>query len=105
MSVEFDQENSFNKTFNRTFEKNSGSKMSTYLIKKGYAKNEKQANMILLGISALSICITVIVLNMTVWGGSLFKKSSTQNTEALKEYQAQGLKGRALIEKIRETKK
>jgi hypothetical protein len=69
MSVQFDQENSFNKTFDRTFAKSNSSKMSTYLIKKGYAKNEKQANVILLGISAISILITIVVLNTTVFGG------------------------------------
>ncbi len=105
MPVEFDQENNFNKTFNRTFAKNNGSKMSAYLIKKGYVKNEKQANLILLGMSAVFICITIVVLNTTVFGGGLSKKSSNSDTKVIKEYQAQGLKGKVLIDKIRETKK
>jgi hypothetical protein len=106
MPVVFDQENSFNKTFNRTFAKSNSSKMSAYLIKKGFAKNEKQANIVLLGISAISIIITIVVLNTTVFGGSLFgKKTTSSNIKAVKEYQAQGLKGRALIDKIIETKK
>lgn len=106
MSVEFDQENNFNKNFNRSFSNSNSSKMNAFLIKKGYAKNEKQANMILLGISLISIFITIVILNMTVFGGSFFnKKTTNQNAKIIKEYQAQGLKGKALFDKLEEDRK
>ncbi len=68
MSVQFDQENSFDKKFERTIAKNKGSKMNAFLIKHYFAKNEKQANMILLGVSGVSILITIIILSTTVFG-------------------------------------
>jgi len=104
MSVEFDQENNFNKNFERTISKSNGSKMNTYLIKKGYAKNEKQANLILLGISLLCILITIFVFYTFVLGNNK-KPVSSPNAKIIQEYRAQGLTGKALMDKMREDRK
>ncbi|MFA6430075.1 MAG: hypothetical protein WC229_03590 [Candidatus Paceibacterota bacterium] len=106
MSVEFDQENSFDKKFERTIAKKKGSKMNAFLIKHYFAKNEKQANMILLGVSLVSLLLTAVILNVSVFGGSFFnKKTLSPNAKIMQEYKDQGLSGKALMDKIREDKK
>ena len=105
MSVEFDQENSFNKTFMDNNRKSSSSKMSAYLIKKGYAKSEQQANKILIIISLLFIILTIFSYYQFVFGGNLFqKKVNTENAKIIQEYREQGLKGKELLDKINEAR-
>lgn len=102
MSVEFDQENSFDKKFERTIANKKGSQMNAFLIKHYFAKNEKQANVILLSVSLIAIILTVVILNVSVFGGSLFnKKTLNQNAKIIQEYKKQGLTGKALMDKIR----
>lgn len=103
MPVEFDQENSFNKTFNRTFAKSNSSKMSAYLIKKGYAKNEKRANMILLSVSFIFIIITVFVFKSAVFSSQ--KPLSDRDIEiskAVEEYKKTGISSTDFRRKISE---
>ena len=112
MPVEFDQENSFDKKFERTIAKNKGSKMNAFLIKHYFAKNERQANMILLGVSFVSILLTVIILNVVVFGGGVSGKKIINNQprpvnpnfKIIEGYKAQGLTGKALSDKIKEAK-
>jgi len=106
MPVEFDQENSFNQNFNKNFAKSNVSKINLFLIKHKFAKDDKQANIILLGVSFVSIVLTAVILNVSVFGGGFLKKKTTnQNAKILKEYQAQGLKGKALFDRIQADKK
>jgi hypothetical protein len=104
MSIEFEQENNFNQAFNRTISKNSGSKMNSFLIKHYIAKNEQQANMILLGISVLCIITTAIIMNVFIFGNRA-KPVNNPNAAKIEEYRKQGLTGKALFDKIQEDRK
>ncbi|MFA6430541.1 MAG: hypothetical protein WC229_01460 [Candidatus Paceibacterota bacterium] len=92
MSIEFDQENSFNKTFSKAYSKSGDSKIVAYLIKKRFAKNEKQANMILLGIAVLCILLTLSIIKTTVYPASAPVSQRTREiSQTMSEYRKAGL--------------
>jgi len=106
MPVEFDQENSFNKTFNNNFSKTRDSKMNAFLIKHNFARNEKQASMILFGVSVVFFVLTIFVFSTFVFGNNIsVNKASPETTKAIETYKTQGLTGRALMNKMQEDRK
>lgn len=92
MSIEFDQESSFNKTFIKAYSKSGDSKMVAYLIKKGIVKNEKQANTILLGIAVLCILLTLSIIKTVVYPTSApISPRNQEISKAMLEYKNAGL--------------
>jgi len=106
MPVEFDQSNDFNKKFEKVLASKKDSKMNTFLIKHYIAKDEKQANIILLGISAIFLVLTFFVFYTFVFGNGFKSASnSSQNAKVIEEYRKQGLKGKALLDKMQADRK
>jgi len=97
MSVEFEQNNDFKRSSNYG---QSSSGMSKFLIKNGLAKDTDQSNIILMSVCILIFIVTSIVLYNT------FKSSSSDtnnpNTPIIKNYMDQGLKGKALLDRIKQ---
>ncbi len=97
MSVEFEQNNDFRRSF--TQEQNS-SGMSRFLIKNGLAKDTDQSNIILISVCILFIIVTSIILYNTFKSPS--SNTNNPNTPIIKNYIDQGLKGKALIDRIKQ---
>ena len=97
MSVIFDENNNFN---NRRIDEND-SKLVNYLVVKRFAKNKDQANLILLSVSILFIILSSLIIYFFVFGGN-FLKDTHKNpyTKVVDKYRAQGLKGKALMDKV-----
>ena len=96
VSVEFEHNNDFRRSFAQ--ERNS-SGVSDFLIRNGLAKNDSQSNIILISVCILFVLVTSIVLYDT------FKSSSSNINDTnpiIKSYIDQGLKGKALFDKIRQ---
>ena len=103
-SVEFNQD----KDFQRLTKDATNSSFVRFLIKKGFAKDEKQANIILISISVISLITTAVVVYTFVLGGTLpnfgAKKIQNDNAKVIQEFRDQGLKGAELMKKIQEAR-
>jgi hypothetical protein len=95
MPVEFEQNNDFRRSFAQ--EQNS-SGMSRFLIKNGLAKDTDQSNIILISVCIIFIIITSIILYNTFKSPS--SNTNSPNALIIKSYIDQGLKGKALIDRL-----
>lgn len=102
--MEFNQD----KGFQRLSKDAGNSSFNRFLIKKGFAKDDNQANIILLSISAISLITASVIFYVFVLGGSLpnfgAKKTQNDNAKIIQEYRDQGLKGPELMKKIQEAR-
>ena len=91
-SIEFEQNKDLNKNFTRIQTDTAGSAFARFLIKKGYAENIEQTNIILLAISAVSFILMLFIMYFFVFGAPLpsFSSSSNNNAKIIKEYRDQG---------------
>jgi hypothetical protein len=61
MSVQFDEEKSFNESFHKSVSGNN-SKMAEWLIKKGLAKDENGAKTIMIVLALICFALTIFVI-------------------------------------------
>jgi hypothetical protein len=83
----------------------SGSKMGNFLVKNKIAKDARQANVILLGISVLFFALMFFVFSQYVFASPTPQTTiSPQDAKIIKGYISQGLHGRDLTEKVKQAK-
>lgn len=100
-SIEFNQDNTGRRIQSDAA---NNSFMARILIKKGFAKDLEQANLILISISLIFFIITMVVILFTFFY-SPKPASNSNNDKIIKEYKDQGLRGKELSNKIREAMK
>jgi hypothetical protein len=105
MSVEFEQENDFNRIYRAQQRRLRGFSMINFLIKVGLVKDEKQANIFLICTIVVVILLTIFIFYRFVFGGFIIPKVNDFNTKIMQEYRDQGLTDKALFDKITEDRK
>jgi len=105
MGVEFEQENDFNRSFRVQQESSGGFSIINFLIKRGWVKDENQANKALVVIIVFVIIVTAFIFYKFVFGGSILPEKASPNAKIIQGYRDQGLTGQALFERMMEDRK
>jgi hypothetical protein len=105
MEVEFEQEKDFNKIYRAQHGSSGGFSMVNFLIKRGWVKDERQANIFLIWTIIIVVILTIFIFYRFVFGGFIIPKVTNFNAKIIQEYRDQGLIGEALFDKVKEAQK
>jgi len=107
MSVEFEEERNFNENLRKMENRINTSKISNFLIKNGFAKNQLQANILMLLISTVCLALMFFILYSVIFKTNETNTSSDindQNNKVMLQYIGQGYVGKSLMDKIAQDK-
>lgn len=103
MTIELEQESNLDKTFEKNYSSSKKeSKMCNFLIKRGISKDRKNAEKLLIIFSITLIIISIIICYTSIFQTSVLYIPKNPNAKIIQEYRAQGLTGKALLDKIQE---
>ena len=66
MSVQFEEEQNFNNSYNKSVSKSSSGGLTSWIIKNGWAKDEKGANAMMIIIMLLCFALAIFLIYQTL---------------------------------------
>lgn len=106
-NVEFEENKDLRNNINDSLIRTAPVGLSGFIIRHGWARNIKQANLILLIIALVSLLLMGFVFNRFVFSSdrsSVITAKDQARIKTIRGYIDQGLRGPALLQKIKEIK-